>query len=66
MDYKRLKRFRRGKGFTQEEVAKLIGISRQAFSNYERGIRVPSIDVLVKLADVYEMSLDELVGRNNS
>lgn len=66
MDYKRLKRFRRGKGFTQEEVAKLIGISRQAFSNYERGIRVPSVDVLVKLADVYEMSLDELVGRNNS
>ena len=50
------------RGITQSEAAKYVGVSRQAFSNYERGQRVPSVDVLIKLAELYQVSLDELVG----
>ena len=63
MDYKLLKTFRIRYGFTQAEVAEYAGVSRQAFSNYERGLREPSIKVLIILADLYQISLDELVGR---
>ena len=63
MDYKLLKTFRKRDGFTQAEVAEYAGVSRQAFSNYERGLREPSIKVLIILADLYQISLDELVGR---
>ena len=63
MDYKLLKTFRNRYGFTQAEVAEYAGVSRQAFSNYERGLREPSIKVLIILADLYQISLDELVGR---
>ena len=53
MDYKLLKTFRKRYGFTQAEVAEYAGVSRQAFSNYERGLREPSIKVLIILADLY-------------
>lgn len=63
LNYKLLKTFRKRHGFTQAEVAEYAGVSRQAFSNYERGLREPSIKVLIMLADLYHISLDELVGR---
>lgn len=63
LNYKLLKTFRKRHGFTQAEVAEYAGVSRQAFSNYERGLREQSIKVLIMLADLYHISLDELVGR---
>ena len=63
LNYKLLKTFRKRHGFTQAEVAEYAGVSRQAFSNYERGLREPSIKVLIMLADLYHICLDELVGR---
>ena len=63
LNYKLLKTFRKRHGFTQAEVAEYAGVSRQAFSNFERGLREPSIKVLIMLADLYHISLDELVGR---
>lgn len=63
LNYKLLKTFRKRYGFTQAEVAEYAGVSRQAFSNFERGLREPSIKVLIMLADLYHISLDELVGR---
>ena len=63
LNYKLLKTFRKRHGFTQAEVAEYAGVIRQAFSNYERGLREPSIKVLIMLADLYHISLDELVGR---
>ena len=62
MDNEEMKRIRGIRGITQSEAAKYVGVSRQAFSNYERGQRVPSVDVLIKLAELYQVSLDELVG----
>ncbi len=48
---------------TQPEVAAAVGLSLRAYQNYERGLREPKTTVLIALADFYDISLDELVGR---
>lgn len=48
---------------TQPEVAAAVGMSLRAYQNYERGLREPKTTVLIALADFYDISLDELVGR---
>ena len=56
-----LKETRIDKGLTQEEVADRIGLTRQAVSAYESGKRQPGIDILMKLAEVYEVSIENLL-----
>lgn len=66
MDFQtRLTNIRRSKGFTQKQVADGIGISEVGLQNYENGRRKPAFDVLIALADFYEVSLDYLVGRSD-
>lgn len=50
-------------GISQLELSKKIGTSHQNVNRWEKGEVLPSIDFLVKLADFYGISLDELVGR---
>lgn len=59
-----LKQHRLSKGKTLEEVEKETGISNQNLSRWERNVVLPNIDFCVKLADYYQISLDELVGRD--
>ena len=56
-----LKRYREAYGFTQQELAERISISRQAYSNYETAKRDPDLDLLTKLCEVYAITLDQLV-----
>ena len=56
-----LKEARIDKSLTQEEVADRIGLTRQAVSAYESGKRQPGIDILMKLAEVYEVSIENLL-----
>lgn len=56
-------KFRKKKGFSQEKLAEKCQVSRQAIAKWENGESVPTIDKLIFLADLYELSLDELVGR---
>jgi len=56
--------FREAKGYTHEYVAKVIGVSRQAYGRYESGDRECSFETLCKLADIYETSVDCLLGRD--
>ena len=66
MDFQtRLTNIRRSKGFTQKQVADGIGISEVGLQNYENGRRKPAFDVLISLADFYDVSLDYLVGRSD-
>lgn len=51
------------KNFKQEDVAEKIGITVRCYRNYEKGIREPQMSTLVALADLYDISLDELVCR---
>lgn len=60
---KNIRFFRKLKGLTQEELAKLLNGRKSLVSNYENGHSVPDIFVLIVLADTFEVSLDELVGR---
>ncbi len=55
--------YRRINGVSQEELAKIAGVSSGAVSKWERDISIPDLDVLCKLADYFQISLDELVGR---
>lgn len=59
-----LKQLRKQNGFTQKEVAKELGITVSAYGNYELGQRQPTPEMLCKLADVFEVSVDYLLGRS--
>lgn len=57
-----LKAIRMEKGLTQEAVAERVGLTRQALSGYETGKRQPGIDVLIKLAEIYEVSIEDILS----
>ena len=59
-----LKEQREKLGLSQSMVAKKIGTSHQNVSRWESGKILPNIDFCIKLADLYNISLDELVGRD--
>lgn len=59
----RLERLRKEKDFTQAEIADRIGIYRGTYNAYEIGKNTPPISVLVRIADIYNVSLDYLLGR---
>lgn len=57
----RLKNARNEHGLTQEQVAEEIGVSRQSISNWENNRSYPDIVSVIKLSDLYSVSLDELL-----
>ena len=59
---KRLAEIRKSKGFKQIELAERLNVSQQVISNIERGVTTPDIEQLKKFADIYNISLDQLVG----
>lgn len=60
----RLFDLRKERNLTQEEIASRLDVSRQTISNWETGSAQPTIDKMIELSNLYDMSLDELVGRN--
>ena len=58
-----LRALRMGKRLTQEKVAEESGLATRAYQHYERGEQEPTLSKLLALADFYDISLDELVGR---
>ncbi|MBR4998257.1 MAG: helix-turn-helix transcriptional regulator [Clostridia bacterium] len=61
---KNIKFFRLQLGLTQEKLANLLQGKKSLVSNYENGHSTPDIYILIKLADIFQVSLDELVGRD--
>ncbi|SIR54657.1 helix-turn-helix domain-containing protein [Paenibacillus macquariensis] len=59
----RIAELREQKGWTQEELSTLIGISRGALSHYEKSRRNPDFETLTHLADILQVSIDYLIGR---
>lgn len=62
----RLLRLRKEKGLTQEEVGARLSLSPQSVSKWENGTSLPEIDTLGKLADLYGVSTDYLLGRDDA
>lgn len=61
----RLKNLRLKFGYRQKDVASKLGISEAAYGYYEQGKREPSQDVLIRLADIFEVSTDYILGRQD-
>lgn len=60
-----IRRLRRQQDLKQDVLAFKLHIKRQTLSAYERGITVPDIYVLIRVADYFGITLDELTGRRN-
>ena len=58
----KLRELRKEKGVMQKEVAKAIGVTANAITNYETGTRQPTDDILIKLCKYYNVSADYLLG----
>lgn len=58
----RIKEYRLKRGFTQSDLAKQADITRIALGNYERGERIPTIDIFARIAMSLNASIDELMG----
>lgn len=61
----RLRELRKSFGYTQQQVADDLQISRKLLSNYELGIREPNIDMLQTLAEYYLVSVDFIIGASS-
>ena len=59
---KKLQKLRRKNGYSQEELAEKLGVSRQAVSKWERGDSFPDTNNLIAVAALYNVSVDELAG----
>lgn len=61
-----LLQLRKQNDLSQEQVAQIIGVSKQAYGHYEREERELGYDMLCKLADYYNVSVDYLIGHDSS
>jgi putative transcriptional regulator len=57
-----LKTLRKAKGLSQEELAIRLNVVRQTISKWEKGLSVPDADLLIRIADIVEVSVSELLG----
>ncbi len=63
--YKRIRGLREDHDLTQKQIAQMLGMSQTGYSKYETGENDIPTQVLIKLADFYQTSIDYLLGRSN-
>ena len=56
-----LKELRKERGLTQEQLAERFNVSRRSVSRWETGSNLPDVDILIEMADYYEVDLRELI-----
>ena len=62
----RLKLLRSARNITQARLAELLAVDPRVYNRWERGIALPQFDTVVKIADILQISLDELAGRTET
>ncbi|MGE5605241.1 MAG: helix-turn-helix domain-containing protein [Bacteroidota bacterium] len=62
----RLRKLRKERNLSQDDVGQSLNLGGRTIGNYESGERLPALDTLVKLADFYEVSIDYLLGRTDN
>lgn len=65
MYLKRLKDLREDRDLFQKDIAKVLNISQQYYSEYEKGKRSISIEILIMLSNFYQVSTDYILGLTN-
>ncbi|MDY3618264.1 helix-turn-helix domain-containing protein [Agathobaculum sp.] len=66
MIYPRIRALREDNDFTQKQIGAVVGVSQRVYAYYESGERMVPPDVLCKLADFYQTSVDYLLGRTDT
>lgn len=61
----RLKLLREARSISQARLAQLLEIDPRSYNRWERGGNVPHLETLIRIADILQVTLDELVGRTN-
>ena len=59
---KRIKELRKEHGYTQSQLGSLINVTKVSVCCYESGTRTPTLDTLVDLANIFQVSVNELIG----
>ena len=60
----RIKEMRKTCGYSQQQIARKLHITQGAISQWEQGLTSPAADQLISLADIFGITVDELLGRN--
>lgn len=58
----KLRELRKGSGLTQKQLSERLGVAKSVVSYYEQGSRFPSYDVLIKIARIFHVTTDYLLG----
>ncbi|MBR0368909.1 MAG: helix-turn-helix transcriptional regulator [Clostridia bacterium] len=64
--YRRIRELREDHDLTQKDVAEKLGMKQPQYFRYEQGYRDIPTDILIQLADIYNTSIDYLLGRTNN
>lgn len=66
MHFRNLRGIREDKDIKQKDIAKYLNVSQNTYSQYETGVISLTAEVLIKLADYYNVSIDYLLDRTNN
>ena len=65
MQFKNLRNIREDRDIKQKDIAKVLNVSQNTYSQYETGVISLTAEVLIKLADFYDVSIDYLLDRTD-
>lgn len=60
--YRRIRDLREDRDLTQEQIVKILNMHKTTYTNYEQGKREPPFDFIIKLAKIYDVSIDYIAG----
>ena len=66
MQFKNLRAVREDRDLKQKDIAKVLNVSQNTYSQYETGVIALTAEVLIKLSDYYDVSIDYLLDRTNN
>lgn len=64
--FSRIRNLREDKDLTQKEMAEILQTTQRTYSRYEKGDSTIPLDILIKIADVHQVSIDYLLERTNN
>lgn len=66
MHFKNLRAIREDRDIKQKDIAKILNVSQNTYSQYETGVIALTAEILIKLSDYYNVSIDYLLDRTNN